>query len=77
MVYEEMGNYFSIFVLIDLWFLLLQTVVAKVIHDGALRGPELSDDELKQKIQATEGAGDFTEAEVVRYIETILDVHML
>lgn len=44
----------------------LQTVVAKVIHDGALRGPELSDDELKEKIQATEGAGDFTEAEVVR-----------
>lgn len=43
---------------------LINTVVAKVIHDGALRGPELSDDELKQKIQATEGAGDFTEAEV-------------
>lgn len=43
---------------------LIHTVVAKVIHDGALRGPELSDDELKQKIQATEGAGDFTEAEV-------------
>nr|XP_034324566.1 uncharacterized protein LOC117689052 isoform X2 [Crassostrea gigas] len=43
---------------------LINTVVAKVIHDGALRGPELSDDELKEKIQATEGAGDFTEAEV-------------
>lgn len=53
----------------------LQTVVAKVIHDGALRGPELSDDELKEKIQATEGAGDFTEAEVVRLIGTILDVY--
>lgn len=50
---------------------LINTVVAKVIHDGALRGPELSDDELKQKIQATEGAGDFTEAEVAETLAMI------
>ncbi|XP_062617094.1 uncharacterized protein LOC134278812 isoform X2 [Saccostrea cucullata] len=43
---------------------LINTVVAKVIHDGALRGPELSDEELKQKIKEAEGGAGFEEAEV-------------
>ncbi|XP_022333075.2 uncharacterized protein LOC111130362 isoform X1 [Crassostrea virginica] len=43
---------------------LINTVVAKIIHDGALRGPDLSDDELKQKIKATEGGTDFEESEM-------------
>ena len=47
-------------------------MVAKIIHDGALRGPDLSDDELKQKIKATEGGTDFEESEMVSLYSFIL-----
>ncbi|XP_061173665.1 uncharacterized protein LOC133182836 [Saccostrea echinata] len=43
---------------------LINTVVAKVIHDGALRDPKLSDEEMKQKIKEAEGGTGFDESEV-------------
>ena len=52
-------------------------MVAKIIHDGALRGPDLSDDELKQKIKATEGGTDFEESEMVSLYSFILSTLLL
>ena len=52
-------------------------MVAKIIHDGALRGPDLSDDELKQKIKATEGGTDFEESEMVSLYSFILSTFLL
>ena len=47
------------------------------MHDGALRGPDLSDDELKQKIKATEGGTDFDESEMVSLYSFVVSTLLL